>query len=95
MVATSYWPAPAGDVLGDLVAQLVLRQDREVDLDPGLLGEVVGGQLLDVLHLRVADHEDVDGAPAATAAAPGRRAPGANSAVTAIPAVRRLMRRHQ
>ncbi|CAM5635933.1 hypothetical protein SAURM35S_00096 [Streptomyces aurantiogriseus] len=49
-----------GDVLGDLVAQLVLGKDREVHLDPGVLRERVLRQLRDVLHLRVADHQHVD-----------------------------------
>ena len=49
-----------GDVLGDLVAQLVLGQHRVVHLDAGVLGEAVGGELLDVLHLGVAHHQDVE-----------------------------------
>jgi hypothetical protein len=75
IVATSYWPA--GEVLADLVSDVVLGQHGEVDRDAGVLGEVVRGELLQVLELRVVHHQDVDrvlgaAAPAARAGARGR-----------------------
>jgi hypothetical protein len=48
-----------GEVLADLVADVVLGQHREVDLDAGLLREV-RCQLLEFGHLGVVDHQDVD-----------------------------------
>jgi hypothetical protein len=54
--------ALGGDVLGHPVAQLVLGQDHEVDLDVRVvLLEELGGQLLDVLHLGVGDRGHGDG----------------------------------
>jgi hypothetical protein len=40
-----------GEVLADLVADVVLVQHREVDVDARLLGEVVRGELLQLGHL--------------------------------------------
>jgi hypothetical protein len=68
-------PGLVGEVLADLVADVVLGQDREVDLDARLLGEVGAGQLLQLDHLRVVDHEDVDGVAAGTG--PARADPAA------------------
>ncbi len=63
----------AGELLADLVPDVVLRQHGEVDLDAGLLGEVRGGQLLQVDHLRVVDHEDVEAVRRPRRRRPSRR----------------------
>jgi hypothetical protein len=49
-----------GDVLGNFVSQLVLGQDREVDLDVRILLLEVADQLFDVLHLRVGNRGNGD-----------------------------------
>ena len=71
-----------GELLADLVADVVLRQHRVVDRDAGLLGEVVGRQLLQGEHLRVVHHQHVDGLSAAPATARAPTAPTAAGART-------------
>ena len=50
----------AGELLADLGPDVVLRQDRVVDPDAGFLGEVIRGEPLQVLHLGVVHHQDID-----------------------------------
>lgn len=74
-----------GEVLADLVADVVLRQHREVHLDAGLPREMAGGELLQLDHLRVVDHQDVEGVTARAEPAGARPAAG-QEGVNSVPA---------
>jgi hypothetical protein len=69
----------AGELLAGLVPQVVLREHGEVDRDAGLLGEVGRGQLLQVDHLRVVDHQDAQRPAPAAGAASASAAPAAGA----------------
>ena len=71
-------PAVGRYVLRDRLAQLVLWQDRELDLDVGVLLGELGGQLLEIHHLGVVDgrHRERCSAGAATTAAAGSQLAG-------------------
>src|SRR5687768_18355911 len=44
----------------DLGPDVILRKHGVVDLDAGVFGEVIRGQPLQVFHLRVVHHQDID-----------------------------------
>jgi len=50
----------ARELLADLGPDIILGQDRVVDLDAGFLGEVIRSEPLQILHLGVVHHQDID-----------------------------------